>query len=88
MQNHHILEYTVGPYHNLAKYNPVDRSVVLGAGNGSRDLFRLDPQGNFTPLQEAPFLLRISSTVAAVDPVSGDLLVLNMEDKHRFHARH
>ncbi len=76
----------VGPYHNLAKYNPVDASVVLGAGNGSRDLFRLDPQGNFAPLQEAPFLLRISSTVAAVDPASGDLLVLNMEDKHKFHA--
>jgi hypothetical protein len=76
----------VGPYHNLAKYNPVDASVILGAGNGSRDLFRLDPQENFEPLKEAPFLLRISSTVAAVDPVSGDLLVLNMEDQHKFHA--
>lgn len=76
----------VGPYHNIAKYNPVDHSVILGAGNGSKDLYRLDSQGEFKRLPEAPFLIRISSTVAAVDPVSGDLLVLNMEDKHKFYA--
>jgi hypothetical protein len=76
----------VGPYHNLAKYNPVDQSVILGAGNGSKDLYHFDREGEFTRLPEAPHLLRISSTVVSVDPVSGDLLVLNMEDKHKFHA--
>lgn len=74
----------MGPYHNLAKYNSADKSVILGAGNGSRTLHRLDADGNLTPLAEAPFLIRISSTVVATDPVSGDLLVLNMEEKHKF----
>jgi hypothetical protein len=76
----------MGPYHNIAKYNPVDHSVIFGAGNDSRILHRMDPAGEITRLKDAPFLIRISSTVAAIDPVSGDLLVLNMEDKNNFHA--
>jgi hypothetical protein len=76
----------IGPYHNIAKYNPVDRSVIFGAGNGSKALYRLDAQGTITPLADAPLVLRISSTVTAVDPVSGDLLVLSMEDKGKFYA--
>jgi len=76
----------VGPYHNLAKYNPIDRSVILGAGNGSKALYRFDAAGKLTPLKEAPIVLRISSTVVSVDPVSGDLLVLSMEDKNKFYA--
>jgi hypothetical protein len=76
----------MGPYHNIAKYNPVNRSVIFGAGNGSKTLHRLDAQGNITRLKDAPFIIRISSTVTAVDPVSGDLLVLNMEDKNKFYA--
>jgi len=76
----------MGPYHNIAKYNPVDHSVILGAGNGSKTLHRLDANGNFTPLKDAPFVIRISSTVTAVDPVSGDFLVLSMEDKNKFYA--
>lgn len=76
----------MGPYHNIAKYTPVDRSVILGAGNGSKTLHRLDSQGNLTPLKDAPLIIRISSTVTAVDSVSGDLLVLSMEDKKKFYA--
>jgi hypothetical protein len=76
----------MGPYHNLARYNPVDRSVIFGAGNGSKTLHRLDAQGNITPFKDAPFVIRISSTVTAMDPVSGDVLVLGMDDKNKFHA--
>ena len=76
----------MGPYHNIAKYNPVDKSVIFGAGNGSKTLHRLDAQGNTTSLKDAPFVIRISSTVTAVDPVHGDLLVLSMEDKGKFYA--
>lgn len=76
----------MGPYHNLAKYNPKDKSVILGAGNGSRQLHRLDAAGNLTPLKEAPFVIRISSTIVTVDPVSGDVLVIDMEAKNKFHA--
>jgi hypothetical protein len=76
----------MGPYHNIARYNPVDRSVIFGAGNGSKILYRMDAQGRITRLTDAPFVIRISSTVTAVDPVTGDLLVFSMEDKGRFHA--
>jgi hypothetical protein len=78
--------FPMGPYHNIAKYNPVDKSVIFGAGNGSKVLHRMDTQGNITRLQDAPFVIRISSTVTAIDPVSGDLLVLSMENKGKFHA--
>ena len=76
----------MGPYHNIARYNLVHKVVVFGAGNGSKALYRLDAPGNVARLKDAPFPVRISSTVTAVDPATGDLLVLNMEDKHRFHA--
>jgi hypothetical protein len=76
----------MGPYHNIARYNPVDKSVILGAGNNSKALYRLGAQGKITPLKDAPMVIRISSTVTAIDPVSGDLLVLSMEEKGKFHA--
>lgn len=76
----------MGPYHNIARYDPVDRSVILGAGNGSKTLYRLDAAGSIISLREAPFVIRISSTVTAVDPVTGDLLVLSMDDQRKFHA--
>src|SRR5262249_35213067 len=76
----------MGPYHNLARYNPVDKSVIFGAGNGSKALHRMDEKGTITPFKESPVLIRISSTVTAVDPVRGDFLVLNMEDKKKFYA--
>lgn len=76
----------MGPYHNIAKYNRVDHSVILGAGNGSKTLHRLDATGNLSQLKDAPCIIRISSTVTAVDPVSGELLVLSMEDKKKFYA--
>jgi hypothetical protein len=76
----------MGPYHNIAKYNPVDKSVIFGAGNDSKILHRMDAQGKITQLKEAPFVIRISSTVTAIDPVSGELLVLSMEAKGKFYA--
>jgi hypothetical protein len=76
----------MGPYHNIAKYNSVDKSVILGAGNNSKELYRLDAKGTITALKEAPFVIRISSTVVAADPVSGNILALNMEAKNKFYA--
>jgi hypothetical protein len=76
----------MGPYHNIAKYSPATKSVIFGAGNGSKILYRLDGKGEITPLPEAPILIRISSTVVTVDPVKGDVLVLDMEKKRKFHV--
>lgn len=78
--------FPMGPYHNIAKYNAVDKSVIFGGGNGSKQLYRMDAQGDVTPLKEAPCVLRISSTVTAIDPVSGDFLVINSDDKGKFYA--
>ncbi|MBI3822377.1 MAG: hypothetical protein HY289_06825 [Planctomycetes bacterium] len=76
----------MGPYHNIARYNPVDKSLILGGGNDSKKLHRMDENGIITPFKEAPFVIRISSTVTAIDPVSGDVLVVSMLDKKEFHA--
>lgn len=76
----------MGPYHNLAKYNSVDKSVMLGAGNGSKLLQRMNADGEIRPLKEAPILLRISSTIVSVEPVTGDVLVVNMDKKKQFFA--
>lgn len=78
--------FAMGPYHNIARYDPVTKSVIFGAGNGSKALYRMEADGNVKWLKDAPFVIRISSTVTAIDPVSGDLLVLSMEDKGKFHA--
>jgi hypothetical protein len=73
----------MGPYHNIAKYSPRHKAVILGAGNGSKDLHLLDAKGEFTKLPPAPFVIRISSTILSIDPVSGDVLVINREDKNK-----
>jgi hypothetical protein len=76
----------MGPYHNLAKYDPVRKAVIFGAGNGSKLLHQLDSKGEITKLPESPVPIRISSTVVSVDPVSGDLLVLDMDAKGKFYT--
>ena len=72
----------MGPYHNIAKYSPPHKAVVLGAGNGSKDLHLLDAKGTFTRLPPAPFVIRISSTTFTIDPVSGDALQLMPRFRH------
>jgi hypothetical protein len=76
----------MGPYHNIAKYSAPRKVVILGAGNNSKTLYQLDAEGRFTRLPDAPFVIRISSTMVTVDPIRGDLLVLNREDKSRFYT--
>jgi hypothetical protein len=76
----------MGPYHNIAKYSPAEKAVIFGAGNDSKALYRLDAKGEIKALPAAPILVRISSTVVTVDPVTGDVLVLDMESKRKFHA--
>ena len=71
----------MGPYHNIAVYNGPRHSVILGAGNGSRDLYELDARGKITKLPDALLPIRVSSTLVTVDPVAGDLLVVNTQEK-------
>ena len=41
----------IGPYHNIAVYNGPRRTVILGGGNGSQDLYELDARGRITKLR-------------------------------------
>jgi hypothetical protein len=71
----------MGPYHNVAIYSPTHKAVILGGGNNSMDLHKLDAEGKLTELKKAPVGIGIGQSVLAVDPVSGDLLVLHKDGK-------
>jgi len=65
----------MGVYHNFAEYSPVHKVVLLGGGNGSRDLYKLDAAGKVTTLKAAPIGVGTMQTIVTADPVSGDFLV-------------
>lgn len=68
----------MGSYHNIAKYSIRHKSVILGGGNGGRQLYRLAADGSLTRLRDAPVKIGINnSVVVTTDPVSGDLLVIS-----------
>ena len=53
----------------------------MEAGDGSQDLYELDARGRITKLPAALSPVRVSSTLVTVDPVTGDLLVVNGREK-------
>jgi hypothetical protein len=65
----------MGGYHNIAVASPPHNMVVLGGGNGSTDVFRMDAQGNITKVKNAPFAYTVKE-ITTIDPVSGDYLFL------------
>src|SRR5262245_21877731 len=65
----------MGVYHNFAEYSPVHKVVLLGGGNGSRDLYKLDAAGKVTTQKQAPIGVGTMQTIVTADPVSGDFLV-------------
>jgi hypothetical protein len=71
----------MGPYHNVAHSSAVHQVVLFGGGNHSKDLYRLDAEGNIARLKPAPVEVGINTAVVTSDPVSGDLLVLHKDDK-------
>ena len=68
---------TMGQYHTIGDYNPVQKIVLFGGGNGSRNLYKLNAAGQITALKAAPIDIGIEETIVTVDPVSGDYLVFN-----------
>jgi len=71
----------MGPYHNVAQYSAPDKTVLLGGGNGSGALYRLDATGAITACKPAPFDIGINTAVVTSDPVSGAFLVLHKDDQ-------
>src|SRR5499427_3031004 len=70
----------MGPYHNVAHYSAAHKVVLFGGGNNSKDLYRLDAEGNITKIKPAPVEVGINTAVVMSDPVSGDFLVLHKDD--------
>jgi hypothetical protein len=71
----------MGPYHNVARYSSVQKVVLLGGGNNSKNLYILDAEGKITPGKAAPIEVGINTAIVTSDPVSGDFLVLHKDDR-------
>jgi hypothetical protein len=65
----------MGGHHNFAEYNPVHKVMILGGGDGSGAIYKLDTNFNITRMTDAPFSLRVQQAIVTVDPVTGDYLV-------------
>lgn len=65
----------MGPYHNVASYNPVHKIVLFGGGNDSRDMYRLNTSRQIAKVANAPINVGIQASVLTVDPVSGKHLL-------------
>ena len=75
---------TMGGLHILADYNPVHKVVAFGGGNGSRDLYKLDAQGNVTTLNPAPIVYNTHGSLMTTDPVSGDILFISNDSVYAY----
>jgi hypothetical protein len=75
----------MGPYHNVASYNPVHHVVAFGGGNGSGDLHVYDTTGAIRTIRTAPFWVGTGYTadddrhILTVDPRGGRYLAYASE---------
>lgn len=74
-------EAAAGPYHNLACYSAGFKTVLLGGGNGSGQLYRLDIQGKLNASKPAPFNLGVGMSLTECDPASGELVAVSNAGK-------
>lgn len=65
----------MGAPHNLSAYDPVHHCMILGGGNNSGQMYKLDSTGVLTALKPAPFFLAVGGLTC--DPVTGTFLYLN-----------
>ncbi|MEZ4222562.1 MAG: MYXO-CTERM sorting domain-containing protein [Polyangiaceae bacterium] len=71
--------YAMGAYHNFAELDPVSHKLILGGGNGSRDVHALGSDKSIKTLPQAPIDLGVHQTVATADAISGQLLVFTAD---------
>ncbi len=76
-QGTNLGRFPMGPYHNVAVYNPVYKVVLFGGGNGSAALYKLDQGGTLSQETTAPVPVAVNSTIFTVDPASGDYLLFD-----------
>ena len=66
---------SMGMYHNVARYDPVNKVVLFGGGNNSNQLYKLDATGKVSAIAPAPTSVGINSSVFTADPASGKYLL-------------
>ncbi|HEX6707444.1 MAG TPA: hypothetical protein VF169_21985, partial [Albitalea sp.] len=66
---------SMGPYHNIAIYNPVHKIVLFGGGNGSNQLYKINASGQVSAIANAPADIGILQSVFTADPASGKYLL-------------
>lgn len=66
---------SMGPYSSVASYNPVHKVAIVGGGDGSTRLYRVDSSGRVAAIASAPVVVGIQSSVFTVDPASGKHLL-------------
>jgi len=68
---------SMGPYHNVAVYDPVHQIVVGGGGNDVRKLYKVSATGSVSPIQDPPVQVRPAGPILTVDPASGTYLIVD-----------
>ena len=71
-----------GSNHMVAMYSPVYKVLMMGGGEGSTALHRINQDGTKTEMT-APFSIGVIDTVFTLDPMSGNYLVLR--SNHTFY---
>jgi hypothetical protein len=83
----------MGPFHNVAVYSEKHGVIYGGGGNsdewekgGGRDLHVLYPDGRTDELNGVPVDVRTREGLMTVDPVTGDLLLVGMDEVFRAYS--
>jgi hypothetical protein len=74
----------LGPYHNFAEYSSKHKVMIMGGGNGSRAVWRMNSSGQITRLADAPIEVGVMSSIVTTDPVSGNFLVFGKDQSYEF----
>jgi hypothetical protein len=64
-------------YHNFASYNPSDRAVYFGGGNGSQFVYKFDENRNVSQIASSPASIGINRGLTVPDPSSGTQLLFS-----------
>jgi len=73
----------MGPYHTIARYNPILKLIVFGGGDGSGVLYKYDRSGVITQVATCPVQVGITHSIFTVDPITGQYLVLTQDTVFR-----
>ena len=66
---------SMASYHNFASYNPADKVIYFGGGNGSKNVYKFDANRNVSQIAGSPVSIGINSAITVPDPSSGKQLV-------------